>query len=124
MTIVSHQELSPTPFAGLTHRTLAGAEHGLSSLAVWVQRIEAGGATPPHRHDCEEVVVIQEGAGTLIMYGREHSFRAGDTLIVPRNEVHQIINSGSATLQLLAALSQAPVAPELPDGTPIALPWQ
>jgi mannose-6-phosphate isomerase-like protein (cupin superfamily) len=124
MTILSHQELAPTPFPGLTHRTLAGAEHGLSSLAVWVQRIDAGGATPSHKHDCEEVVLIQEGGGTLIMYGREHSFRAGDTLIVPRNEVHQIINTGSVPMQLLAALSAAPVAPQFPDGTPIELPWQ
>jgi quercetin dioxygenase-like cupin family protein len=124
MTIISHQELAPTPFPGLSHRTLAGAEHGLTSLAIWVQRIEAGGGTPPHKHDCEEVVLVQQGSGTLIMHGREHSFQACDTLIVPRNEVHQILNSGDATLQLLAALSAAPVQPQLPDGTPISLPWQ
>jgi mannose-6-phosphate isomerase-like protein (cupin superfamily) len=70
------------------------------------------------------VIVIQEGSGTLVMYGREHSFCAGDTLIVPRNEVHQILNTSAQPMQLLAALSAAPVAPELPDGTPIVLPWQ
>ena len=124
MTIHSDFEPVPTPIPGIAHRTLAGAEHGLSNLAVWIQRIDAGGATPPHRHDCEEVVVVQAGEGTLLLDGREHAFKAGDTVIVPRNALHQICNTGSGTLQLLAAFAAAPVQVELPDGTPLALPWQ
>lgn len=124
MTIHSLSEPLPTPIPGIAHRTLAGAEHGLSALAVWLQRIAAGCATPPHRHDCEEVVIVQAGEGTLHLHDREHSFRAGDTLIVPRNALHQIRNTGPETLQLLAAIAAAPVVVELPDGTPLPLPWQ
>ena len=46
---------------GIDHLTLAGGAQGLSSLSVWQQSIDAGEATPPHRHDCEEVVVVGEG---------------------------------------------------------------
>src|SRR5262245_37299401 len=124
MTIHSLREPVPTPIPGVAHRTLAGAEHGLSCLAVWLQRIEAGGATPPHRHDCEEVVLVQAGSGTLILHDEPLPFRAGDTLIVPKNAVHQILNTGDAPLELLAAISTAIMHVELPDGTPLPLPWQ
>lgn len=124
MTIHSDFEPVPTPIPGIAHRTLAGAEHGLTNLAVWFQRIDAGGATPPHRHDCEEVVIVQQGEGTLLVNGAEQRFKAGDTLILPRNELHQILNTGAGVLQLLAAFSAAPVQVELPDGMPLALPWQ
>lgn len=124
MTIHSLSEPVPTPIPGVAHRTLAGAEHGLERLAVWLQHIDAGGATPPHRHDCEEVVLVQAGEGTLIMHDRRQTFRAGDTLIVPPNELHQILNTGAQPLQLLAALSTAVVEVRLPDGTPLPLPWQ
>jgi hypothetical protein len=43
---------------------------------------------------------------------------------LPPNEVRQLINTGSAPLRLLAAFNMSPVRVELPDGTPIDLPWQ
>jgi hypothetical protein len=52
------------------------------------------------------------------------SFRSGDTVILPPNEVHQLINTGSAPLRLLAAFNMSPVRVELPDGIPIDLPCQ
>lgn len=109
---------------GLAHRTLAGRDHGLERLALWSQIIDPQGATPPHSHDCEEVVLIQRGAGTLVYDGREHPFRAGDVIVVPPSEIHQILNTGDGPLELVAALSTAHVAVKLPDGTPIDLPWR
>lgn len=108
---------------GIAHQTLAGPQHGLQSLEVWSQSIDPGSGTPPHRHDCEEVVVVLVGEGTLLMHGKEARFRAGDTVLLPRNEVHQLLNTGSGPLRLIAAFAMAPVLVELPDGTPIALPW-
>ncbi len=51
-------------------------------------------------------------------------FAAGDTVIIPRNEIHQIFNTGPSVLRLVAAFSMAPVRAEFPDGTRIDLPWQ
>ena len=123
MTIHSNSTLIDNMLPGLAHRTLAGPEHGLRALEVWSQSIEPGGATPPHRHDCEEVVVVLDGEGTLLMRGEEMTFGRGDTVILPVNELHQIVNTGSRPLRLLAAFGMAPVRVELPDGTPLALPW-
>ena len=123
MTIHSNSTLINDMLPGLAHRTLAGPEHGLRALEVWSQSIAPGSATPPHRHDCEEVVIVLDGEGTLLMRGEETTFGRGDTVILPVNEVHQIVNNGSHPLRLVAAFGMAPVRVELPDGTPLALPW-
>lgn len=124
MMVHSNAQRVPEVLPGLAHRTLAGPEHGLSQMEVWSQSIAAGAATPPHRHDCEEVVVIVGGQGLLLIDGTEQPFRAGDTLVIPRNRDHQILNSSDGPLDLIAAFSMAPVQAVFPDGTAIDLPWQ
>ena len=44
--------------------------------------------------------------------------------MLPPNEVHQLINTGDGPLRMLAAFNMSPVRVELPDGTPLDLPWQ
>ena len=124
MAIYSNSKLVANVLPGLAHRTLAGPEHGLKDLEIWSQSIDAQAATPPHRHDCEEVVMVVEGEGKLAMSGEEAHFAAGDTVIIPRNEIHQIFNTGQSALRLFAVFSMAPVRAEFPDGTRIDLPWQ
>ena len=123
MTIHSNASLVPDVLPGLSHRTLAGPEHGLRQMEVWSQSVAPQGATPPHRHDCEEVVVVTAGQGVLAMGGREHAFAAGDTVVIPRNADHQILNTGDGPLTLIASFAMSPVRVELPDGTPLDLPW-
>ncbi len=113
----------PDVLPGLAHRTLAGPEHGLTQMEVWSQSIAAGAATPPHRHDCEEVVVVTCGQGVLLVDGTEQPFATGDTVVIPRNIDHQILNTGAGPLELIAAFAMAPVKAVFPDGTAIDLPW-
>ncbi len=124
MTVYANTALTPNILPGLAHSTLAGAEHGLRQLAVWSQSIDAGAGSPPHRHDCEEVILILEGSGALSIDGAELPFTQGQTLVIPPNKPHQIFNTGERALRLIAALSAAPVRVEFPDGTEIDLPWQ
>jgi mannose-6-phosphate isomerase-like protein (cupin superfamily) len=123
MPIYSNSPLVPEVLPGLAHRTVAGAEHGLERLAIWSQRIDPQGATPPHSHDCEEVILIRHGQGTLVFGDEEQPFSAGDTIIVPPAAVHQILNTGDEPLVLVAVLSTSKVEVKLPDGTPLDLPW-
>lgn len=110
---------------GIHHVTRAGAEHGLQQISVWDQIVEAGGATPPHRHDCEEVVLCSSGRGELHLDGSEvHAFGPNTTVRIPRNALHQIFNVGDEPLRLIAVFGAAPVEARFPDGTVIELPWQ
>ncbi len=108
---------------GLEHRTLAGARDGLKSFEVWRQTIAPHAATPVHRHDCEEVIVIFSGEGVCHVEGREHTFKADDTLVIPANVVHQICNTGDTDLNIMATLAMSPVQVETGEGTPLPLPW-
>lgn len=124
MYVYENQALPVAALPGIEHRTLAGADAGLSRLSVWRQSMEPGGATPPHRHDCEEVVVIESGCGELHIGGQIHRFGPDTTLVIPRDVPHQIVNSGETPLVSLAVFAVSPVQVCLPDGQPLDLPWR
>ena len=124
MPIIDNQTVQSFGLPGLNHRTLAGPEHGMRNLEVWAQTIEAGAGTPVHRHACEEAIVILEGNGTLTVNGEERRFGANSTLIIPADAVHQIVNSGTTPMVLIAALSMAPVKVRHANDHAMPLPWQ
>ena len=112
MTIVAPDSLQSYALPGLQHRTLAST----IALEVWSQSLAAGASTPPHYHQCEEVVVVQRGSGNVICDGQSRSFGRGGALIFSAHEVHQIVNSGSEEMVLLAALSESPARVFTPAG--------
>jgi quercetin dioxygenase-like cupin family protein len=118
---LSQQEFN---LPGLNHRTFAGPEHGMKNLEVWGQVIEAGAATPVHRHACEEAIVILEGSGILTINGEDTAFGPNSTLIIPADVVHKIANNGDTKMVLVAALSAAPVQVRHGDNQAMPLPWQ
>ena len=123
MSVIRNETLPRAALPGIEHVTLAGSEAGLESLSVWRQSIAPGGATPPHRHDCEEVVLVSRGRGELRLEGRIHEFGPDTTLVVPPDAPHQIVNTGDEPLELVGIFSTSPVRVTFPDGTPLELPW-
>ncbi|TFY98583.1 cupin domain-containing protein [Ramlibacter rhizophilus] len=121
-----HPQLQPEPTAipGIHHATWAGADEGLAQLSLWRQSIAPGGATPPHRHDCDEVVLCSGGRGELHLGGQVHAFGGGETVVVPRNALHQIFSTGETPLELIGVFGSAPVEVFLPDGERLPLPWR
>lgn len=123
MAIIQNSRLPRSALPGIEHITLAGSENGLKHLSVWRQSIAPGAGTPPHRHDCEEVVLILSGCGELHMDGDAQRFGPDTTLTVPQNTPHQILNVGDESLELVGILAASPVEVFLPDGQPLELPW-
>jgi len=123
MYVINNAGLTQASLPGLVHQTLAGSGAGLKGLSVWRQTISPGAATPPHRHDCEEVVVVSAGRGELHIADGVHTFGPDSTLVLPRNVNHQIFNTGTEPIELVAVLSMTPVEVVLPDGQPLPLPW-
>ena len=95
-----HAQTSPidTPIPGLAHSTWAGHAEGLSQLSMWRQSIAPGGATPPHRHDCDEIVLCSAGAGELHIAGEVHRFQAGSTVTLPLGDWLTVARSGATVL--------------------------
>ena len=83
-----------------------------------------GAATPPHRHDCDEVILCQAGVGELHVDGQVHRFGADCTLVLPRDCPHQIFNVGAIPMEILGVFGATPVATWLPNGEALELPWR
>lgn len=121
---VNHNPAAPKhALPGLEHQTLAGAGDGLKQFEVWRQTIAPQAATPVHRHDCEEVILIMGGSGVCKFEDRVLPFKADQTLVIPPNVVHQIVNDSDENLHIIATLAMAPVKVETADGAALPLPW-
>jgi len=112
-----------TPIPGVAHATWAGSRDGLRSLSLWRQSLAPGGATPPHSHTCEEIVLCLAGRGEIHIDGQVHAFGPQQTVLLPANVPHQIFNAGAEPLETAAVFAATPVPVLLPDGTALELPW-
>jgi quercetin dioxygenase-like cupin family protein len=124
MPVVNNATIQHFQIPGLDHQTLAGPEHGFKTLEMWMQTIAPGAGTPVHRHDCEEAIVVLRGSGQCTIEGVTTNFGPNSTLQIPRNVVHQIVNTGAEDLFIVAALGQAPVRVCTADNEHMPLPWQ
>lgn len=121
--VVEQSRPEATPIPGVFHATWAGSRDGLRSLSLWRQSLAAGGATPPHSHDCEEIVMCLSGRGEVHIGGQAHAFGPQQTVLLPAGAMHQIFNVGAEPLEMTAVFAATPVAVALPDGSALELPW-
>jgi quercetin dioxygenase-like cupin family protein len=56
-----------------------------------------GTAFPAHSASLESALVMLEGSGTITFPNAVHELRAGDTFIVPADEVHQVVGTPGFT---------------------------
>ena len=122
--IVRQEQPVPAGIPGVSHATWAGQADGLRQLSVWRQSLEPGAATPPHRHDCDEVVLCLAGEGEVQIDGVSHLFSAGCTVVLPKDSMHQIFNVGRQPLESIGVFGATPVGTRLPDGSDLPLPWR
>ena len=87
--------------AGAQMQMLCGPDDGCPNFAMRKFTIAPGGYTPKHQHDYEHEILILAGAGVAFGNGHEQPIKAGDTLYVPANELHQFRNTGPADLEFI-----------------------
>ena len=123
MPVIDNGKVRFYEIPGLRHQTIAAAPAGASTMEVWRQTIAPGADTPVHRHACEEVIVILKGSGRCIVGDVVSDFGPNSTLIIPYDAVHQILNTGSDEMELVATLGMSPVRVRTAQGEPLPLPW-
>jgi mannose-6-phosphate isomerase-like protein (cupin superfamily) len=109
---------------GIQHQTLAGGADALKALEIWAQTLQPRAETPIHYHECEEVVIVQQGTGRATIAGEDLDFGPGATLIIPPRVIHKLANVGNEDMFLIAALSETPARVFTPEGRLMPLPWQ
>lgn len=124
MYVIEQSIPQPTPIEGIHHATWAGSDQGLKQISLWRQSLAPGAATPPHSHECDEVVLCQSGWGELHIEGEVHRFGAGSTVLLPQGKLHQLFSVGPMPLEILGVFPRTPVEAFLPDGQAIELPWR
>lgn len=124
MYVIEQARPAAMPLPGIEHATWAGSDEGLQQLSIWRQTMAPGAATPPHSHDCDEVVLCLAGHGELHVDGEVHRFGADCTLVLPRKRTHQIFNVGATPMQTIGIFGASPVVTRMPDGPELDLPWR
>jgi quercetin dioxygenase-like cupin family protein len=86
-------------------RWIEAAARGLDLMA---QEIAPGERSGEHRHIFEELLLVGKGRGYDLHEGTRHSWEAGDLICVPPMIVHQHVNDGNDTAQLISVWPQQP----------------
>jgi mannose-6-phosphate isomerase-like protein (cupin superfamily) len=94
-----------------------------SSLTVCVEIFDPGSKIPPHRHPfAVEMFFILKGEGVAFCDGKVVSLTAGDSILVPSNANHTIVNTGNSRLYALCIMGANENFAELVrSGTPAEL---
>jgi mannose-6-phosphate isomerase-like protein (cupin superfamily) len=70
--------------------------------------VPVGGATTEHYHRLtEELYLVSEGRGRLVIDGEERIVAEGDCALISPGARHKIFNAGSAPLRIVCACSPA-----------------
>jgi quercetin dioxygenase-like cupin family protein len=79
-------------------RELVGADHGIDGISVILVEAPPGSTVSLHRHDYDEVIIVQGGRGRFRAGDEEADLAAGDVLLVPAGTPHAFHNDGAEPL--------------------------
>lgn len=76
---------------------------GCDALVMQENLIRPGtDAGPYHYHsNAENIYYVLEGTGLVMVDGTSYEVGPGDTLFIPRNEPHDVANTGTGDLRLI-----------------------
>lgn len=73
---------------GVAGKWLCAHEQGAANTSVLRNWVEPGITIPRHRHDQEEIVLVEQGHMWVEIDGVRHHAGPGQTVIIPPNAVH------------------------------------
>ena len=82
----------------LVAESTVGAKHITTSLV----EMEPSGIQKPHSHKTEQCYLILEGKGVMEVDGERAEVSAGDTIFIPSNSIHSLVNEGPTILKYLS----------------------
>ena len=95
MHVISQEQLPRDEIA----REFVGDDHGGVAVSFLLVDVAPGGGPALHRHEYDEVVIVQEGQATWMIDGEERVLRAGAIAVVRAGEAHRFVNSGDGPLR-------------------------
>ena len=90
--------------SGCRVRWLIGENVEAPNFAMREFEVAAGGHTPKHSHPYEHEVYVLEGQGVILENDTTHPIKAGDTIYVAPDEIHQFQNRSDTALKFLCLI--------------------
>ncbi|RJO70021.1 cupin domain-containing protein [Nocardia panacis] len=84
----SSDELRSVALVGDVYTILVSGAQTSGRYCLIDMRIPPGGGPPPHRHDFEELFLVQEGQLLFTFRGEEVVVHAGESVNIPANAPH------------------------------------
>jgi quercetin dioxygenase-like cupin family protein len=104
MSIIKSSETQTFEVQGNSMTKLIAPSTGATEVMAWRAKLGVGAASPPHRHDVEEVIVVLSGSCTARIGEETHTLSAGDACLIPAGTLHQVINSGEEAWECVTAM--------------------
>jgi mannose-6-phosphate isomerase-like protein (cupin superfamily) len=85
--------------AGGFSRELEGADHGGVGISIIFVDAEPGQGPALHKHEYDEIFIVQEGEAAMTVGTDERIVKAGEIAVVPAGRPHRFVNSGTGRLR-------------------------
>lgn len=86
------------PFEGSSYQ-FAGADQGDVGVSFFLVEAQPGRGAPLHRHRYDEVLMVQEGRGRVVVGEEVREVGAGDIVVVKARTPHGFVNIGDGVLR-------------------------
>ena len=90
---------------GVKRRVVIGPDEGAPNFIMRIFDVEPGFSSQYHDHPWEHEIFIMNGQGTIKnAVEEENPIKEGDTIFIPPNEKHSLINTGKITLRFMCLI--------------------
>ena len=107
---------------GNTITSLAAPARGSIEAALFRADVPAGGGLTPHRHDHFDVFIVTAGRCEAHVGEEVATLEPGDSVVVPRGELHRI-EAGPDGTSIVVAMHPGTQLIREDDGSVIVPPW-
>jgi quercetin dioxygenase-like cupin family protein len=116
MKIQKYSDITPTLFdsesvKGVSGRLLIGKDDGAENFCMRMFELSKNGFSPLHSHDWEHEIFVYSGKGAVFNNGEWLNVESGYSIFIPRNESHQLKNTGDDPFIFVCLIPAGP--PEL-----------
>lgn len=80
---------------------MEGRYYGWDNATVQISEVGCGYGAPPHMHDVEEIFVLVEGEGAIVIDGKTLPIKAPCVVRVPANTPHAIVALGAGRMKMV-----------------------
>ena len=94
MSVINRDKL---PFVGMSHE-FVGKKYGVS-VSFFMVNAPPGRGPALHRHNYDEIIIVEEGSATCLAGDKQHEVKAGDIFVIPAETPHRFVNSGNSPLR-------------------------